>query len=165
MYWPPAVELLIQTSLSPAEVEKALGEITEQKKAFRFLLVGSQEKTVFEGTVSSREFYLERLAKGAIPVKGKIELAGELTLIKVNMRLSSLTLLWFAIVFMFCGFMVLAIFANSATKPVEFAPFLIPIGFCGFCLIVTVARFHSEVSKTKAILSAVLIKQKQKDAR
>lgn len=61
--------------------------------------------------------------------------------------------------------MGLAIFTSFGPKPVELAPFLIPVGFYCFCLVITIVRFNLEVKMTKAIILNTLSKEKQRDAR
>ncbi|MDJ1493334.1 hypothetical protein QNI19_10365 [Cytophagaceae bacterium DM2B3-1] len=158
MYWIPYAQLQFQTELSPEEIKRKLNEITEPKKMFRFVLVGSTDRIVYEGTVSEKEFYLVRLTKHRVPLRGKIEPFGKQTYVTVRMRIGTFALLWLGILLLFASVISLTIWSSFENTPVKFTPFLIPICFYSFCLTLNLIFFNIEVNKAKRILTTILLK-------
>ena len=105
------------THLSPQEVAKRLKTHTEERKAFRLTPIRSDE---FEGEIDETSFALQRVAhfnKSSYPVaEGYIANGSRGAIVKIRMRLNTLSLLFALVWFGVLSFMMVAILSSDGIR-------------------------------------------------
>ncbi len=106
----------LHTHLSPQEIAKRLKTHTEERKAFR-LTVHSDD---FEGEIDETCFALQRVAhfnKSSYPVaEGDFESGGRGTIVRIRMRLNTLSLLFALVWFGVLSFIMVSILSSDGIR-------------------------------------------------
>jgi hypothetical protein len=104
----------LHTHLRPQEIAKRLKTHTEERKAFRLTPVHSDD---FEGEIDETGFALQRVAhfnQSFYPVaEGDIESGGRGAIVKIRMRLNTISILFALVWFGILSFIMVAILSSD----------------------------------------------------
>jgi hypothetical protein len=151
----PFETIIIETPLTKEDTIVNLAKNIEPAKTLRFL--NKSDTKAFEGYLRGNEFEIKRIINyqnSFLPIiKGQIEVFGNVTRVKIDMRLHVAVIVFMMIWFGFVGLFFVAALINS---DIFNETLLFPLGMLLFGYALTMGGYLFESHRSKRILKDIV---------
>lgn len=158
----PFSKFVIQTELSPSEIQRAISNMTEPKRdAITYMTTFRDEHKPFEGEVAEDHFRIQRIIKYRSPflplIDGFVRSENHCSVVQIKMKLrffvSAFLTLWLGLV---GGLAVIAVFSKLIGGKPYIAPLISGIGMCGLVYTICVVDFSVNARRSYSLLKTAL---------